>query len=76
MDSQSAHHRNGPYLTAIEVLRSKHGADIVIYWRMENDGGYGENGVGAIGGGGGVPGDGSEAYVHLTCECGGLRTTQ
>lgn len=49
-----------PYLDAIEALRSKHQADIVIYWRERNDGGPIRNGAGSIGGGE------DEAYVHLT----------
>ena len=49
-----------PYIEAVEELRSTHGADIVVYWRMLDDGAPAVSGAGSIGGGA------DEAYVVLS----------
>ena len=49
-----------PFIDAVEGLRSAHGVDIVVYWRMLDDGAPGASGAGSLGGGA------DEAYVQLT----------
>ena len=60
MNSEGGSSYLNQYISEIEVLRSHHAADIVVYWRQFNDGGPGSNGAGSIGGGD------NEAYLQLT----------
>ena len=63
---------NWPYINSVEALRDEHSADIVVYWRMMGDGGPSASGAAVLGGG--ASGDGSAAYVQLTCELGKIQT--